>query len=261
MTDSLLLKGQNLSKTFPIEGGLLRQRIGSVQALKNVSFDVHIGETLALVGGSGCGKSTLAKIITGLIAADSGTLEWEGKSMDSWRRLERARHIQMIFQDPFASLNPKLSIGTQLREGVRLAGAQASEETGRCEQLLQAVGLSGDAMSHYPFQFSGGQRQRIAIARALATKPQLLVADEPLSALDVTIQAHILELMKELKRTYGLTILFISHDLAVVGQFADRVIVLKEGETVEQGDVETLLTHPQHAYTQALLNAVPRLPF
>lgn len=255
-----LLQGAHLSKAFAIEEGLLRQHIGSVQALKDVSFEVHAGETLALVGGSGCGKSTLAKIIAGLIPADSGTLEWEGKSIAGWHRLERARHIQMIFQDPFASLNPKLSIGTQLREGVRLAGAQASEEKGRCEQLLLAVGLTADVMTHYPFQFSGGQRQRIAIARALSLKPALLVADEPLSALDVTIQAHILDLLKELKRTYGLTVLFISHDLAVVGQFADRVIVLKDGSLVEQGDVKSLLTHPQHAYTQALLNAVPRLP-
>ena len=255
-----LLEAQQLSKAFPIEGGLFRSRIGSVQALKNVSFQMSAGETLALVGGSGCGKSTLAKLISGLLTPDSGTLLWEGQPMDGWRRLDRARRIQMIFQDPFASLNPKLSIGTQLREVVRLAGATASEEIGRCEELLKAVGLSADALSNYPFQFSGGQRQRIAIARALAMKPALLIADEPLSALDVTIQARILELLRELKKAYTLTILFISHDLAVVDSFADRAIVLQNGEAVEEGRVSELLSKPQHPYTQALLNAVPRIP-
>ncbi len=257
---SLLLEGRDLSKAFPVEGGIFRHRIGTVQALKNVSFRISKGETLALVGGSGCGKSTLAKMIAGLISQDAGTLEWDGQSMTGWKRLERARRIQMIFQDPFASLNPKLSIGTQLREVVRLAGTTASEEHGRCEQLLMSVGLSGDALAHYPFQFSGGQRQRIAIARALAMKPALLIADEPLSALDVTIQAHILGLLKDLKKTYTLTILFISHDLAVVDSFADRVIVLQNGVAVEEGPVDTLLSRPQHAYTRALLNAVPRIP-
>ncbi|OGR90165.1 MAG: hypothetical protein A2992_01405 [Elusimicrobia bacterium RIFCSPLOWO2_01_FULL_59_12] len=257
---SLLLEGRGLSKAFPIEGGVFRHQVGSVQALRDVSFRISKGETLAVVGGSGCGKSTLARIISGLLPPDAGTLQWDGQSMAGWRRLDRARRIQMIFQDPFASLNPKLSIGTQLREVVRLAGATAAEERGRCEQLLKSVGLSGDALSHYPFQFSGGQRQRIAIARALAMKPALLIADEPLSALDVTIQAHILELLKELKKTYALTVLFISHDLAVVDSFADRVIVLQNGGVVEEGPVDTLLSCPRHAHTRALLDAVPRIP-
>jgi ABC-type glutathione transport system ATPase component len=253
-----LLEGQTLSKTYPIEGGVLRQRVGSVQALKNVSFQIQKGETLALVGGSGCGKSTLAKIIAGLIPADAGTLRWEGQPIEHWSRLERARRMQMIFQDPFASLNPKLSIGTQLRDVVRLAEGREDEE--RCKHLLESVGLTKDALGHYPFQFSGGQRQRIAIARALAMKPALLIADEPLSALDVTIQAHILELLRSLKQTYSLTVLFISHDLAVVDHFADRMIVLQNGEAVEEGPVSTVLSKPSHPYTQALLAAVPRIP-
>jgi ABC-type glutathione transport system ATPase component len=250
----LLLDVRQVSKTFPIEGGVFRRRVGSVQALKNVSFQVAKGETLALVGGSGCGKSTLAKVITGLIAPEAGTLLWEGQPMNAWNPLERARRIQMIFQDPFASLNPKLSIGTQLNEVTRLADPVTD-----AGHLLEAVGLSRDVLSHYPFQFSGGQRQRIAIARALAMSPALLVADEPLSALDVTIQAHVLELLKELKRTYSLTVLFISHDLAVVDSFADRVVVLKDGEVVEEGLVSELLSRPKHPYTQALLDAVPRI--
>jgi ABC-type glutathione transport system ATPase component len=259
-----LLEGRQISKAFPIEGGLFRERIGSVQALKDVSFQITAGETVALVGGSGCGKSTLAKVIMGLIAPDQGQLLWQNQTMDTWDRRTRARHMQMIFQDPFASLNPKLSVGTQLLEVVRLAQSSdpaASDVNSRaiCVQLLESVGLSGDALSHYPFQFSGGQRQRIAIARALALKPTLLIADEPLSALDVTIQAHILKLLESLKTTYALTMLFISHDLAVVESLADRVIVLENGTVVEEGPAGALLAHPQKAYTQALLDAVPRI--
>jgi peptide/nickel transport system ATP-binding protein len=275
------LELRDVSKTFPIEGGVFRHRIGSVQALKNVSFQVAKGETLALVGGSGSGKSTLAKLITGLLTPDSGTLLWEGQSLQFMERRQRARRIQMIFQDPFASLNPKLSIGSQLREVVELqdviarseATKQAPDSRGvaslppvarndtftRCRELLEAVGLSGDAMSHYPFQFSGGQRQRVAIARALALKPALLIADEPLSALDVTIQANILELLRTLKQTYQLTVLFISHDLAVVHSFADRMIVMQNGMAVEEGPVAGVLAHPQHAYTRALIEALPRI--
>jgi oligopeptide transport system ATP-binding protein len=259
-----LLEVRQVSKAFPIEGGVFRQRIGSVQALKDVSLQIHPGETLALVGGSGCGKSTLARFIAGLLPADSGTLLWQGQSMEAWTRRERARRVQMIFQDPFASLNPKLSVGTQLREVVQLASESTSENQNtheQCVRLLEAVGLSGDALNHYPFQFSGGQRQRIAIARALAMRPALLIADEPLSALDVTIQAHILKLLKALKAAYSLTILFISHDLAVVDDFADRVIVLQNGSMVEEGSARELLSQPKHPYTQALLDAVPRIAY
>jgi oligopeptide transport system ATP-binding protein len=253
-----LLELQNVTKSFPIEGGVFRRTIGTVRALRDVTLTLRAGETAGLVGGSGCGKSTLAKIISGLLMPDSGTVSWEGQSMMSWSRLERARRIQMIFQDPFASLNPKLSIGTQLREVVQLTSEPAVES--RCEALLESVGLSKDVMGHYPFQFSGGQRQRIAIARAIAMKPALLIADEPLSALDVTIQARILDLLRQLKKTHALTILLISHDLAVVDSFAERVMVMQDGRIVEEGPVSTVLSRPQYPYTQDLLYAVPRIP-
>jgi ABC-type glutathione transport system ATPase component len=260
-TNSPLLDARLLSKNFPIEGGVFRRQIGVVQALKDVSFTVQSGETLAVVGGSGCGKSTLAKIISGLIKSDSGELLWQGARMDDWSRQQRARRVQMVFQDPFASLNPKLSIGTQLREVLRLAQPSAlpREVDAAAAELLDTVGLSAEVLGNYPFQFSGGQRQRIAIARALAMKPALLIADEPLSALDVTIQAHILALLSRLKKDYGLTILFISHDLAVVESFADRALVMQNGVIVEQGPVSQILSQPQHAYTAALLAAVPRI--
>jgi oligopeptide transport system ATP-binding protein len=274
-----LLECLHLSKSFPIEGGILRHQIGSVQALRDVSLSIAKGETLAVVGGSGCGKSTLARIITGLVTADTGTLLWEGQPLEHLTRQERARRIQMVFQDPFASLNPKLSVGTQLAEVVRLAaisdlGSRISNQTPlpnpkseirspklheKCEALLKAVGLLEDALSHYPFQFSGGQRQRIAIARALALQPKLLVADEPLSALDVTIQAQILQLFKSLKKEFGLTILFITHDLTVVESFADRVLVIQDGRAVEEGPSSQVLSKPKHPYTQELLAAVPRI--
>lgn len=253
-----LLDVRHLCKSFPIEGGVFRHRIGTVRALKDVSFSMEKGETLALVGGSGCGKSTLAKIIAGLLSADQGEILWEGRRLQNLTRIERAHRVQMIFQDPFASLNPKLSVGTQLEEVVRWAHGIKSIHQ-RCKELLEAVGLTEDALSHYPFQFSGGQRQRIAIARALAMRPSLLIADEPLSALDVTIQAHVLNLLKTLKSTLELTVLFITHDLAAADSFADRILVLQNGETVEEGDISTVLGRPQHPYTQALLEAVPKI--
>jgi ABC-type glutathione transport system ATPase component len=248
----VLLEARNICKTFPIEGGIFRRRIGTVQALKDVSISIQKGETLALVGGSGCGKSTFARILAGLITADSGDLIWEGMSLERYSRRERAKRVQMIFQDPFASLNPKLSVGTQLGEVLHSSSSAAA--------LLQTVGLEAEAAGHYPFQFSGGQRQRIAIARALAPQPELLIADEPLSALDVTIQSHILRLFKKLKSDYNLTILFITHDLAVAEEFADRVAVIENGCLVEEGSAREILSEPKHTYTQALLRAVPKLP-
>src|SRR5258708_2216850 len=219
---------------------MLRQSIGRVQALSDLSFEMAKGETLAVVGGSGSGKTTLARIVVGLLTPDSGDLLWEGQALDSFTRVDRARKIQMIFQDPYASLNPKLSIGTQLQEVLRLrehrrGGAEGEHQEDRSRApvlprspsaLLEAVGLPQDALSHYPFQFSGGQRQRIAIARALALKPELLIADEPLSALDVTTQAQMLGLFGKLKEEYHLTFMFITHDLAVANSFSNSIMVL-----------------------------------
>ncbi len=246
-----LLDIQHLSKTFSVESGIFRQQVGSVHALSDVSFCINKGETLAVVGGSGCGKSTLAKLICGLFPADSGQMLWEGRDLSTFSRSDRAHRVQMIFQDPFASLNPKLSVGLQLCEMARNNSDPVA--------LLAEVGLPADAMNHYPFQFSGGQRQRIAIARALAMKPSLLIADEPLSALDVTVQAQVLALLKSLKASLGLTILFITHDLAIAESFADRMLVLEEGKIVEEGTTAAVLSHPKHAYTRALIDAVPRI--
>jgi peptide/nickel transport system ATP-binding protein len=252
----VLLDIKEVSKSFPIYSGVIRQTTGSVTALERVSLQVHRGEKLAIVGGSGCGKSTLAKVVCGLLRQDSGTVLWEGKSLDLLSRKERACRVQMVFQDPYASLNPKLSIGTQLEEVLRLS---ASGE--RPEALLESVGLSADLLTHYPFQFSGGQRQRIAIARALAIRPKLLIADEPLSALDVTTQAQILDLLRGLQKSLDLTLLLITHDLAVADTFADRIAVLQGGRVLEEGRTQDVLRSPRQAYTKALVAAVPKIPW
>jgi len=258
-----LLEGRLLSKTYRIDPDVFGRPQKSVRALHNVSFEIERGETLAIVGGSGCGKSTLAKLLVRLLPADSGEILWQGQSIAALTARRYAHAVQMIFQDPYASLNPKLSIGTQLREVLRLsAGGEPSggRIRERCVSALDRVALPASALDRYPFQFSGGQRQRIAIARALAMEPSLLIADEPLSALDVTIQAQILDLFRELKKKLQLTLMFITHDLAVVAQFCDRVIVLHDGEIIEQGAPAQVLSHPRHAYTRRLLDAVPQLP-
>jgi len=258
----VLMEVRNLSKAFSIEGGMFRRRVGAVQALRQVSFKLEKGSTLAVVGGSGCGKSTLAKIIAGLLAPDEGSILWQDRPLFLYGPAQRARLIQMIFQDPFASLNPKLSIGTQLAEVLRAAFASSTpqERRQKASGLLSLVGLPGAALECYPFQFSGGQRQRIAIARALAMEPKLLIADEPLSALDVSVQAQILELFESLKTRLQLTTLFITHDLSIAAATADRVLVLKDGQVAEEGAAAETLAHPRNPYTRALMEAVPRLP-
>jgi len=238
----VLVEIRHLSKTFASPNS------APLHALSDVSLSVEEGQTLAVVGGSGCGKSTLARIITGLLPADSGDVLWTGRSMKTMARAERARCVQMVFQDPYASLNPKLTVGTQL-----------AEVASNPQALLESVGLSAEALGHYPFQFSGGQRQRIAIARALALNPRLLIADEPLSALDVTTQTQILDLFKDVKARLGLTVLFITHDIALAAAFADRVVVLQEGRLIEEGPARQTLKSPQQAYTRALVDAVPLL--
>ena len=270
-----MLDVKHLFKSYPVEGGLLRRRVAAVQALRDVSFTLNRSETLAIVGGSGCGKSTLARIITGLLAPDAGEVLWEGTALSSLSRIDRAHRVQMVFQDPYASLNPKLSMGTQLREVLKAAkpsltptlslegrgkaGPKGQARVRDAVELLESVGLSADVLQHYPFQFSGGQRQRIAIARALAMGPELLIADEPLSALDVTTQAQILALFGRLKASFGLTLLFITHDLAIAEEIADRVVVLQEGQVVEEGPASVVLSTPAHPYTRALLEAVPKV--
>lgn len=235
----MLLEARNISKSF-----------SDIHALVDVSFSIAKGQTFSVVGGSGCGKSTLAKVLCGLLEPDKGQVLWEDYPIRLLPRPARVRRMQMVFQDPYASLNPKLSIGTQLME---LAPREV------CVSLLRSVGLDEDVMQAYPFQFSGGQRQRIAIARALVLSPMLLIADEPLSALDLTTQAQIIHLFRKIKEERDLTLLFITHDLAVAEEISDHILVMNAGRVVESGLVRQVLQTPQNEYTKALLNAVPRI--
>jgi ABC-type glutathione transport system ATPase component len=259
-----LLSVQNVSKEFPVEGGVFRRRIGTVAALRTVSFELREGETLGLVGESGSGKTTLGRIIARLLEPTTGAILWEGRPAASFSRREWAARIQMIFQDPTASLNPKLSVRTLLGEAVsirfRIDGRRpaGSEIDNEAADLLKTVGLPEDALFYYPHQFSGGQKQRLAIARALAMKPRVLVADEPVSALDLSIQAQVLNLLTDMKERFRLTTIIVSHDLAVVGHLADRLLVMKDGKILEQGECRTVLSAPSNSYTKTLLEAVPR---
>ncbi len=261
-----LLQAEGLSKTFTSLSGIFRHRVHHTRALKNISFTLEEGRSLGLVGESGSGKTTLGRLLARLLSPDQGRLLWEGRPAEEFSALEWAGRVQMIFQDPAASLNPKHSVKTLLEEPLRTR-ARLDGETSpsparlreRAEELLGTVGLPPDIFFYYPHQFSGGQKQRLAIARALALKPRVLVADEPVSALDLSIQAQILNLLMELKERYHLTTVVISHDLAVVGQLAEKVLVLKDGEAVEDGDTAAVLSNPRHPYTQTLLDAVPRL--
>lgn len=256
---SPLLEVKGLTKEFPVPRGLFQTK-GTVSAVKEVSFSIDSGETTALVGESGSGKTTVGKLIQGLLGPTRGAILFEGRESGSISRVERARFVQMIFQDPFASLNPKMSVGSMLREAIRQAGPSGPEgldhEAGR---LLESVGLPANILHNYPHQFSGGQRQRLGIARAMATRPKLIVADEPVSALDVSIQAQILNLLADLKDQLGISYLLIAHDLSVVEQMADKVLVMRDGGIVENGTVREVFTAPRESYTKTLLAAVPRL--
>jgi peptide/nickel transport system ATP-binding protein/oligopeptide transport system ATP-binding protein len=261
-----LVELESVTKDFAVEGGLLRRRVGAVRALDAVSLSVREGETLGLLGESGSGKTTLGRVLLRLLAPDAGRVLWEGRPAEEFSRAEWSTRVQMVFQDPSASLNPKLCVRTLLEEAVRLRAARAGEGrlTGdaaraAAEALLAAVGLPADSLRLYPHQFSGGQKQRVAIARALALRPRLLVADEPVSALDLSIQAQILNLLSELREMYHLTVIIISHDLAVVSHLADRLAVLKDGRLVETGPTEDVLARPAHPYTALLLKSVPEV--
>jgi len=253
-----LLEARALNKSFTIEGGLFQRAKGWVRAVSNISFKLDPGETLSLVGESGSGKTTLGKLLVGLLKPDGGEIFWEGQPIHFFSRQERARKIQIIFQDPTSSLNPKLSVSTLLGEALRVRETSLDTRMG-ITNLLQIVGLPVDCLNNYPHQFSGGQRQRLAIARALAIQPQILIADEPVSALDLSIQAQILNLLTDLKTRFGMAYIVISHDLAVVSHMADRILVMKDGEVVESGDTQSVLENPQHAYTKRLLESVPTL--
>lgn len=257
----MILEVKNLSKSFPVEAGLFRVK-GTVEAVKDVSFSIGEGEIVALVGESGSGKTTVGKIIQGLIQPTSGEIFLLGEDAKNMERKKRAHLVQMIFQDPFASLNPKLSVGTMLKEAMTQNSTPTASppykggEKEGVTQLLQSVGLPTNILNDYPHQFSGGQRQRLVIARALAMHPKLLVADEPVSALDVSIQAQILNLLLELRDKFGISYLLIAHDLSLVRKIANRVLVMKNGKIIEEGETETIFRKPAEPYTQSLLTAM-----
>jgi oligopeptide/dipeptide ABC transporter ATP-binding protein len=261
-----VLEVDGLTKEFPVRSGLLQRETGRVRAVQNVSFRIERGETLALVGESGCGKTTVSRCILRALPPTSGAIRFspqDGTTIDMARLSRRElrplrRHIQMIFQDPYASLNPRMMIGDIIAEPLLVNGVPAAQRRARVTELLGLVGLPAVARTRFPHAFSGGQRQRIGIARALALDPALVVADEPVSALDVSVQAQIINLLLELQDRLHLSMLFVAHDLGVVRHVSDRVAVMYVGRIVETAQTAALYTRPRHPYTEALLAAVPK---
>ena len=262
-TNNYLLKVDNLKTYFPIKKGLLRKTVGYMKAVDGVSFNIKPGQSLGLVGESGCGKTTVARSLIRLIPATAGDVFFDGMNVLSAGKSELRqlrKHISLIFQDPFGSLNPRMTVGNIIGEPLKVQKAvTGSELVDRVADLLSKVGLSPEHMNRYPHEFSGGQRQRIGVARALSLDPKLVICDEPVSALDVSIQSQILNLLKDLQEEFGLTYLFIAHDLAVVEFFCDAVAVMYMGKIVEQAVAEELYRNPLHPYTRALMSAIPQV--
>ncbi|MES9682435.1 dipeptide ABC transporter ATP-binding protein [Gottfriedia acidiceleris] len=257
----ILLNVDHLKQYFPIKGGILGRTVNHVKAVDDISFNIYEGETLSIVGESGCGKSTTGRAILRLDEPTSGSIHFKEKDLLSLGKKEMRKirkDLQVIFQDPFASLNPRQTIGQILGEALAIQNVVPKEERkARIEELLGHVGLRPEAMERYPHEFSGGQRQRVGIARALAVDPKLIICDEAVSALDVSIQAQVLNLLKSLQKRFSLTFLFISHDLGVVRHISDRVMVMYLGKIVEIADKKSIFENPQHPYTRALLSAIP----
>jgi oligopeptide/dipeptide ABC transporter ATP-binding protein len=257
-----LMRARDVVRHFPVRRGLLQRVVGQVRAVDHITLDIYPGETLGVVGESGCGKSTLGRVLAGLLPATSGELSFYGNNIGPQSGAERKRlrrDMQFIFQDPTSSLDPRMTVRDIVAEGLDaqgIAAGQAREKLVR--DILDRVGLLQDALSRYPHEFSGGQRQRIGIARALVLRPKLVVADEPVSALDVSVQSQVLNLLVDLKREFRLTYIFVAHNLAVVSYISDRIAVMYLGKIVEIGEAARLYRNPRHPYTRALLSAMPQ---
>jgi len=271
-TSDVILEVRDLKVRFPVFGGVIPRKKGEVRAVDGVSFTLHRGETIGLVGESGCGKTTVGRAIVNILRAMSYRVEIEGQilyhrgddiiDLASLGRREMRRYrsdLQMVFQDPYSSLNPRMTVGAIIEEPLKIHTTQSkTERRDRVRTLLEKVGLSPAHATRYPHEFSGGQRQRVGIARALATNPKIVIADEPVSALDVSIQAQVINLMEDLQQEFGLSYIFISHDLSVVRHVSDRIFVMYFGKIVESGPAEQVYSQPTHEYSRLLLSAVPR---
>jgi oligopeptide/dipeptide ABC transporter ATP-binding protein len=260
--EKVLLEVNNLKKYFPVKAGVFRKTVAHVKAVDDISFYIKEGETLGLVGESGCGKSTTGATILRLEEATAGEVKFEGKDMLSLNKKElreMRKEMQIIFQDPYASLNPRMTVADIVGEplDIHKLTKNKKERNEKVREILDSVGLTGEHMNRYPHEFSGGQRQRIGVARALAVDPRIIIADEPVSALDVSIQAQVINLLQDLQKEYGLTYLFIAHDLSVVKHISDRVAVMYLGKIVEIADKKELYINPLHPYTISLLSAIP----